>query len=311
MATAPYGRPMHPGNARRLIVVLATMAACLLLAKSATAQNDADKKLQAKEHYEKATRFYDVGKYGEAIAEYEQAYLLIDDPALLFNIGQAYRLWDRPEEAIRSYKNYLRRRPEASNRSEVERKIADLDRVVDERRRTTVPGSQPPRPAEQSPRVDVEPQPQPDDAGGGPPMTYQSIEPGPTAVGTPPQQPVGIDLSQSAPVEPKPHKSRLLPYTLIAVGGVCLLTSLAAGAAGASKAKKLQDASRNHDVYDPTLESSGKAANALAFVAGVGALVSGGIGGYLLWRDRQAEQAAQVSAVVVPGFAGAKLSLSY
>jgi tetratricopeptide (TPR) repeat protein len=302
---------MHPGNAKRLIVVLATMAACLLMAKPATAQSDADKKLQAKEHYEKATRFYDVGKYGEAIAEYEQAYLLIDDPALLFNIGQAYRLWDRPEEAIRSYKNYLRRRPQASNRSDVERKIADLDRVVEERRRANVPDAQQPepRPVEQGPRVDAEPQPQQDDGSGGQPVAGPGIEPGPAAMVPPPQQPVGVDLSQSTPVEPRPHKSRLLPYTLIAVGGVCLLTSLAAAAAGASKAKKLQDASRNHDVYDPTLESSGKAANALAFLAGVGALASGGIGGYLLWRDRQAEQA--LSAVIVPGFAGARLSLSY
>jgi tetratricopeptide (TPR) repeat protein len=303
---------MHQGNARRLIVVLAAMAACLLLARPAAAQGDGDKKLQAKEHYEKATRFYDVGKYGEAIAEYEQAYLLVDDAALLFNIGQAYRLWDRPEEAIRSYKNYLRRRPDASNRSDVERKIADLERVVEERRRMNAPGASPPAilPVEPGPRANLAPlPPQSDDGAGAQPLTSQSLEPDPAVASPPPPQPAGVDVSQSSPAEPRPHKSRLLPYTLLGVGGVCLLTSLAAAAAGASKAKKLQEASQNHDVYDPTLESSGKAANALAFVAGLGALASGGIGGYLLWRDRQAEQA--LSAVVMPGFAGAKLSLSY
>jgi tetratricopeptide (TPR) repeat protein len=304
---------MSPGNASRLIVTLATLVSCLVLARPSAAQVDADKKPAAKEHYEKATRFYDVGKYGEAIAEYEQSYLLIDDPALLFNIGQAYRLWDHPEEAIRSYKNYLRRRPDAGNRADVERKITDLERVVEERHRASAPSAPQPAPAptEPGPPADAAPPQAMDRASAAQPMQSPGIEPGPMVTAPAPEHPIGVDLSQPAPVETQPHKSRLLPYTLIGVGGVCLLTSLVAAAAGASQAKKLQDASQNHDVYDPKIQSSGKAANALAFVAGLGALTSGGIGGYLLWRARQAEQSAQISALVAPGFAGAELSLSY
>jgi tetratricopeptide (TPR) repeat protein len=98
----------------------------------------------AKEHYEKATRFYELGKYGEAINEYEASYLLVADAELLYNIGQAYRLWERPDDAIRAYENYLRRRPDAVNRRDVETQIANLKRAVEERRQRVVSGRPPP-----------------------------------------------------------------------------------------------------------------------------------------------------------------------
>jgi tetratricopeptide (TPR) repeat protein len=296
---------------RRTLIALMALVACGLAGSFARAQDEAGVRQQAKDHYEKATRFYDVGKYGEAIAEYEQSYLLIDDPALLFNIGQAYRLWDRPEEAIRSYKNYLRRRPDASNRADVEKKIADLERALDERRRSAAPMAEPAAPAapstrspstESAPAVPPEPMPPPPSA----PMT----EPPPVTTALPVPPAAGVAMDQ--PVEPAPRPSRILPYSLIGVGGACLLTSLVAAAVGASKAKKLQEASQNHDVYDPALQSSGKAANAVAVVFGLAGLASGGIGGYLLWRDRaRTNQDAQVSAVLVPGYAGASLSIAY
>ena len=135
----------------RGLVATVVLALCALAAIPARAETDAEKKQQAKAHYELATRFYDVGKYGEAINEYEAAYLLTGDPALLYNIGQAYRLWDRPDDAIRVYKNYLRQRPDAVNRADVERKIADLEKTVEERHRS---GAVPP------------------EAGGGPPGQY-------------------------------------------------------------------------------------------------------------------------------------------
>src|SRR5688500_13981587 len=97
------------------------------------AQSHRPKKQPAKEMYDKATRLYDVGRYGEAIEEYQSVYLLIDDPAMLYNIAQSYRLWDKPDEAVRFYRNYLRRSPAASNRADVEKKIVDLERTIEER----------------------------------------------------------------------------------------------------------------------------------------------------------------------------------
>jgi tetratricopeptide (TPR) repeat protein len=294
--------PMNSAKQRRGWLALGVLIACALAPAFARAASDVENKAQAKELYERATRFYDVGKYAEAIHEYEQAYLLVEDPALLFNIGQAYRLWDRPEEAIRSYKNYLRKRPEASNRADVERKIADLDKLVDERRRN---GGQPAAVPSQPEQGTVP-------APGGP----YAEQPGPTSTQSLAQPPGQPDLAPGAlavqpagvvPTGPEPAhgKRNWLAWGLVAGGGTCLLVAALAAAAGQQDANKLRDASQNHEAFDPTLEKNGKAANALAYVGLAAGVVLGGVGGYLLWHGRSAEgNAASVVPAVTPTFAG-------
>ena len=304
----PEGRRAH--HATRLgFLALATMVLCAMVPAVARAQSESEKKQQAKDHYEKATRLYDVGKYGEAISEYEEAYLLIEDAALLFNIGQAYRLWDRPEDAIRAYKNYLRRRPEANNRPDVEKKIADLDKLVEDRRRG-VPAQpvQPPSPPP-SPIPNAYPAlPSP----GPAPVAPVAPIPGPAAAPLPEQQAAPLVFAQPAPVEPAPPKSKWLAYSLLGVGGACLVTTVIAAAIGASKAKKLQDASQNRAPFDPAVESNGKTANSLAFVSAIAGIATGGVGGYLLWRGRgSAAASASVVPAVGPAFAGGSALLTF
>lgn len=297
---------MNPGKQWRGYVALAVLVVSAWVPAFAQAATDAEKKSQAKELYERATRFYDMGKYAEAIGDYEQAYLLIEDPALLFNIGQAYRLWNRPDEAIRSYKNYLRKRPDASNRADVERKISDLEKIVDERWRA---GGQP-----------VPPQPQPTSAPTPaegyyppPPQTaaYQgdpALEPGSVP---PPRvaEPAGEVLPSA---EPPRAKTNWLAWGFVAGGGTCLLVAALAAAAGQQNSDKLRDASKNHDAFDATVEKNGKAANALAYVGLVVGVAAGGVGGYLLWHGRasNAPTAALVPAVT-PTFAGGSARLTF
>jgi tetratricopeptide (TPR) repeat protein len=86
------------------------------------------------------TRLYELNKFADAAAEYEQAYQAKDDPALLFNIGQAYRFDGQNKKALLAYKQYLRKLPNAGNRSEVEKHIAALERLVeDEKHSATSP----------------------------------------------------------------------------------------------------------------------------------------------------------------------------
>jgi tetratricopeptide (TPR) repeat protein len=283
-------------HGRGLVAVVALML-CTLSGSLARAETDADKKQRAKEHYEIATRLYDVGKYGDAIKEYESAYLLTGDPALLFNIGQAYRLWERPEDALRVYKNYLRQRPDAVNRADVEKKIADLEKVIEERHRTGVPMTEPP-PTVAAPPAGVATEPPP--AGAAP---------GGSPEGTPPE-PAADVLAQPAP-PPAPDR-KWLTYSLLGVSGAALLTAGVAGAIGASKAKKLQDASQNRQVFDPSLQSSGKAANAVAFVSGLIGIAAGGVGGYFLWRDHKAARATVTLApALTPAYAGGTAWVSF
>jgi tetratricopeptide (TPR) repeat protein len=62
---------------------------CLLASLSARAQEPA---AEAKAHYQRATNHFAVGEFSKAADEYQEAYKLKPDPALLFNAAQARRL---------------------------------------------------------------------------------------------------------------------------------------------------------------------------------------------------------------------------
>jgi len=116
----------------------------------------------AREHYQKGTRAYDLGHYDEAVKEYEAAYRAKDDPALLFNIAQAYRLSGDNAAAVRAYKSFLRRVPEAPNRGEVEKRIADLQKSMAEQARPKEGAAEvTPAPAEATPAPKPQPEPKP------------------------------------------------------------------------------------------------------------------------------------------------------
>ena len=88
----------------------------------------------AKQHFEDGSRLYDLGKYADAAREYQEAYKLKPVPALLFNIGQAYRGAGNTTEALTAYKSYLRKVPEAPNRVDVEGFIVKLQETLDAER---------------------------------------------------------------------------------------------------------------------------------------------------------------------------------
>jgi tetratricopeptide (TPR) repeat protein len=101
----------------------------------------------ARESTRKATVAFNVGAYDEAARHYEAAYRLVQDPILLFNLGQSWRLGGQPERALASYRAYLRTAPAtAPNRELVERRIGELEAIVVASRRSQV--APPPNPLE-------------------------------------------------------------------------------------------------------------------------------------------------------------------
>jgi tetratricopeptide (TPR) repeat protein len=84
---------------------------------------------EAKQHYAAATKFYDLAEYENALREFKEAYRAVEDPAFLFNIAQCHRKLGNNPEAITFYRTYLRRAPHAANRTEVEKRIAELERA--------------------------------------------------------------------------------------------------------------------------------------------------------------------------------------
>src|SRR3954453_3022703 len=151
----------------RASISIVLAAALLFVCGGARAQNVSE----ARKHYELGTKYYDLQRYADAAKEYEAAFVIKDDPALLFNIGQAYRLARNPRKAIGAYRSYLRRVPNDSRRGEVQRRIADLQKQIDseeqnaaspptgtippsDEARTTTP---PPKPTTPPPAAEVAP----------------------------------------------------------------------------------------------------------------------------------------------------------
>ena len=141
---------------------IAGLASLLLAAfivaspRAAQAQMTQAQKDEVKLHYQRATRAYDLQKYTEAIDEYQKAYEISGDPPMLYNIAQAYRLADQPREAAHYYRRFLQRMPNAKNRDDVERKIADQEKLAEQRKKVE-PVAPPPPPTKPPPIVEVKP----------------------------------------------------------------------------------------------------------------------------------------------------------
>ncbi len=116
---------------RRPFQLILLLALAALAWRPAHAESD---KQVAQRAYAEGKRLYDVGEYPRALAAFKRAYLAYEEPSLLFNMAQCYRLIGDKHEAIQSYKSYLRNLPEARNREEVKRIIADLETALAQER---------------------------------------------------------------------------------------------------------------------------------------------------------------------------------
>jgi tetratricopeptide (TPR) repeat protein len=281
---------------RALSVALFAVVALAPLA--ASAEPTEAQKREAKELNDKATRLYEVGKYGEAIEEYQKVYLLVDDPVLLYNIAQSYRLWGKPEDSARFYRNYLRRAPAAPNRADVEKKIADQDRLAEERRRAPVA---PTTPVTTPPAEVTAPPPPPVQT------TPPSMTPPPLV-----QQPTLTQEPQPAPHD-EHHGRRITSYVLLIGGGVLVGIAAGAGAVASQKGKDLEKMSKDPSkpIFDPDIEKAGKNANSVAIVTGVLGAAAAVTGGILLLTSSSSERPVALFPMVGPQLAGGGARVSF
>jgi tetratricopeptide (TPR) repeat protein len=84
----------------------------------------------ARAHTRQGSAYYDLNRFREAYTEFEQAYLLEQDPALLYNMGQCQRKLGNSEEALHFYKTYLRRAPQGPSSAEAEKRIRELEDAI-------------------------------------------------------------------------------------------------------------------------------------------------------------------------------------
>lgn len=110
-------------------LVLALGAGGLAAPGRAVAQTT-DAATEAKQHYEEGTKAYSLGEFPRAITEFKAAYNAKAEPTLLFNIAQSYRLAGDANQALFFYRSYLRNKPDAINRRDVDRRIKELEKQI-------------------------------------------------------------------------------------------------------------------------------------------------------------------------------------
>lgn len=154
-------------------------------------------------------RHYDLAEYRPAIAAWKRAYLLSNEPLLLFNIAQAYRLSGDCAQANRFYFNYQRLVPKPANRLELEEAMAKCHGVE--------------------------------------PATADTAEPGPTGPGPtgpvdPPRTP---ETPPEVPTVDRGRNLRLAGISTAAAGGAVGIVSLVFGLSARSKASEIEGKPRN------------------------------------------------------------------
>jgi tetratricopeptide (TPR) repeat protein len=255
--------------------------------------------LSAKEHYLNGKKAFELGQFDEAISEYAAAYRLKDDPALLYNLGQAHRLAGHASDALHFYKVYLNRLPDAANRDEVVTKIAELEKLVEQQKKSAT--------LEQN--------------RGTPPAAV--------GAGEPQKAPAPAEVSlvpATPPPAPTPSWSQRHPGGNITIAGFVvgglgvagLATGIAYGLAAKSAGDELTRLNQTGGIFKASLQSDGKAdqlAATVAFAVG-GAFVATGAAlvavGQLKARRAHAEApSASILPMVGPTVAGASLHGSF
>jgi len=236
-----------------LVGVLLFLGANLGPSSPAAAQDDVD---AAKARFRRGTRLYEVGEYRQALEEYKAAHLAKTDPAFLFNIAQCHRQLGDLEQAVTMYKRFLAASPNAVNRAEVEKRVAELEGELAKRKGA----------------VDVQSAPVPASAPAPSPLP-------PLA----PPPPVPVENPAVAMVaQPSPTGSSLPYLRWLGVGVTAALVggAIATGLSASSKYDNLKDTCGNTpagctDSQTNTVKSRALVTNILWALAGTAAVGTG------------------------------------
>jgi len=109
----------------RFVVLFALFASAMTVPRIAHADDPAMR--SARRHYDRGEKLFALGKFADALDEYQRAFDAKPVPEFLFNIGQCHRNLGDYEAAIFSFKKYLKLEPAAPNRDKVEKLIDDLE----------------------------------------------------------------------------------------------------------------------------------------------------------------------------------------
>ena len=178
----------------RIAAVALALSVTLTFTFSRVARAD-DTDAEARQHYKAATGHFAVGEFADAAAEYEAAFKLHQDPALLFNAAQSRRLAGENQKALVLYKNFLHLYPSSPNVPAVREQIDKLqEAIAAENKAKTSP-----------PTTTVEPGTSGTAATTTAPSTTTTTAPPATTTSTPPST---ASTAPTAGGEPSPTSER-------------------------------------------------------------------------------------------------------
>jgi tetratricopeptide (TPR) repeat protein len=90
----------------------------------------AQSKTKAREAYRRASQHYDLGEYTQALEAFKEAYRNYEEPSFLFNIAQCHRQLGEQPQAVKMYRSYLTKVPDAPNAEEVRQMLGKLERAI-------------------------------------------------------------------------------------------------------------------------------------------------------------------------------------
>jgi len=100
---------------------------CILLASCcATVSATADESSAWRALYREGSRQYDLGDFRAALDAFKRAYLAHEEAGILFDIAECHRQLGENVDAVHAYQSYLRRKPDAANRADVEALVVKL-----------------------------------------------------------------------------------------------------------------------------------------------------------------------------------------
>jgi tetratricopeptide (TPR) repeat protein len=87
----------------------------------------ADREQRARQIYTEGEKAYQANDYQKAYDDFKQAYILSQQPALLYDVASALQGLGRPHEAAEALRTYLKQVPSDPDRPAIEKRIAGLE----------------------------------------------------------------------------------------------------------------------------------------------------------------------------------------
>ena len=275
-----------------------------------------DVKAAAKEHYTRGTSFYDLGRYDDAIKEFEAAYELKNDPAFLYNLAQSYRQAGKHDQAVHFYKTYLRYVPKAPNRADIEEKIK-AEEKAEEQLAVQQPGTTPPTNTTTPPANTTTPPTNTTPPGNEPNV---NVPPPNTTTEPPPgyTPPPGSAPAPGATTSDPGRKFRIAGAATAAVGGIMYVIGIIEWRRALSASKDVENAAANNQAFDPEAQRRGQSAETaqrwlytlgtVAVGAGVGLWF---YGNHVTTAAETTTWRVSLAPVVTPGEGGATLRITF